>query len=65
MFTFGRIKDKVVAVLSLLARQRKIRKGQRGSFIFASIDPDPVRRLFPNEANLQVGQVSPQNLLRR
>ena len=27
MFTFGRIKDKVVAVLSLLARQRKIRRG--------------------------------------
>ena len=61
MFTFGRIKDKVVAVLSRW--QRKIRRAAR-QFYFASIDPDPVRRLFPNEANLQGAGFS-QNLLRR
>ncbi|HPZ43860.1 MAG TPA: HDIG domain-containing protein [Bacillota bacterium] len=60
MFTFGRIKDKVVAVLSLLARQRKIRRGSAAVLFLLLLTLILSVDFFPNEANLQVGQVSPR-----
>lgn len=60
MFIFGRIKNKLTAVLSLLARQRKIRRGSAAVLFLFLLTLIMSVNFFPNETNLQVGQVSPR-----
>jgi putative nucleotidyltransferase with HDIG domain len=60
MFIFGRIKKKLTAVLSLLARQRKIRRGSAAVLFLFLLTLIMSVNFFPNETNLQVGQVSPR-----
>ncbi len=60
MFAFGRIKNRLTAVLSLLARQRKIRRGSAAVLFLLLLTLIMSVNFFPNETNLQVGQVSPR-----
>ena len=63
MFIFGRIKNKLTAVLSLLARQRKIRRGSAAVLFLFLLTLIMSVNFFPNETNLQVGQVSPRTFM--
>lgn len=60
MFTFGGMKNRLAAVLSLLTRQRKIRRGSAAILFLFLLTLIMSVNFFPNKTNPQVGQVSPR-----
>ncbi len=60
MLTLGGMKNKFTAVLSLLARQRKIRRGCAAILFLLLLTLIISVNFFPDKTNLQVGQVSPK-----
>jgi len=61
VLAIGRAKDKIKAVLSLLARQRKVRRGSAAVLFLLLITLIIAIEFFPEKTNLVVGQVSPKN----
>jgi membrane-associated HD superfamily phosphohydrolase len=58
--TFGSIKDKLAAVLSLLVRHRKVRRGSAAILFLFLLTFIVTANIVPNKTNLVVGQVSPK-----
>ncbi|MDD4238117.1 MAG: HDIG domain-containing protein [Desulfotomaculaceae bacterium] len=58
--TFGSIKDKLTAVLSLLVRHRKVRRGSAAILFLSLLTFILTANIVPNKVNLVVGQVSPK-----
>jgi len=58
--TFGRIKDKLTAVLSLLVRHRKVRRGSAAILFLFLLTFILTANIVPSKSNLVVGQVSPR-----
>lgn len=60
MLAFGGIRDKFTAVLSLLAKQRKVRRGSAAVLFLLLIGLIMTFEYVPEKTNLVVGQVSPK-----
>jgi membrane-associated HD superfamily phosphohydrolase len=58
--TFGSIKDKLTAVLSLLVRHRKVRRGSAAILFLFFLTFIVTANIVPNKTNLWIGQVSPK-----
>jgi putative nucleotidyltransferase with HDIG domain len=58
--TFGSIKDRLIAVLSLLAKNRKVRRGSAAVLFLFLLTFILTANIMPNKASLVVGQVSPK-----
>lgn len=57
---FGSVKDKYIAVLSLLVRHRKVRRGSAAILFLFLLTFILTANVVPDKANLVVGQVSPR-----
>lgn len=57
---FGNIKDKLTAVLSLLVRHRKVRRGSAAVLFLLLLTLILTTNIMPDKADLVVGQVSPK-----
>lgn len=60
MFALNRAKNKFTAVLSLLAKQRKVRRGSAAVLFLLLLTLIMALDFVPEKANLVVGQVSPR-----
>ncbi len=60
MPAFGKVKDKLKAVLSFLVKQRKVRRGSAAILFLLLITLIVAIEFVPEKANLVVGQVSPK-----